>query len=283
MNAFDFKVLAQDGTEVSLGSNLASLDLASVRTNTTVVGEKYLVITGTRSGADVKLKAPVVFADKVVTTADELKAAVTDDVANNTKLTGYVAVGNDISGTFSASADCAWNDGFAGTLNGCGYTITMVGGAARGLLNCANGCTVLNTRFVATNMQQSWKNHILAQRVTNTTVKDCVFEYSLSGLGTWDAQGGVICAQQGGGPSTVQNCTFTNTGTEAAKLIWGFAPNNYPSLTSYVKMSGCSVSGATEHFGCQTTGSNALSAVTSWWDFSASASGQLVKYVAPTE
>ena len=263
-------------TSVSLGSDLANLDFSAIKDNANYLGDREFVITGTLAGETVVVAAKVVFADKVVTTADELKAAVTDDVANNTKLTGYVAVGNDISGTFSASADCAWNDGFAGTLNGCGYTITMVGGAARGLLNCANGCTVLNTRFVATNMQQSWKNHILAQRITNTTVKDCVFEYSLSGLGTWDAQGGVVCAQQGGGPSTVQNCTFTNTGTEAAKLIWGFGPNAYP-LTSYVKMSGCSVSGATEHFGCQTTGSNAVSAITAYWDFNASATGQLVK------
>lgn len=264
-------------TSISLGSDLANLDFSAIKDNANYLGYNGIVITGTLNGEPTVVAAKIAFADKVVTTAEELTAAVTDNTNDGKCLSGYVALGNDISGSFGCDLDVSWNDGFHGTFNGCGYTVTM-NSTARGLFTLTDKATIMNTKFVALNMTQSWKTHILSHKMSNTVIENCQFEYSIANTETCDGNAGIVTGPFGGGPNTIKNSTFTNTGTTAAKLVFGFASNAYP-LTTYMKLSGCSSTGPVEHFGCSGT-SNSLSAITDYWDFSATATGQLVKYVA---
>lgn len=266
-------------TEISFGNDLSNLDFSAIKDNQDYIGDRSLLIIGTKNGVEAYYTAKIVFADKVLTTAQDIADYCMDDVSDGVQKTGYYALGNDIAtSTYGTNTSMGLsNAGFAGTFNGCGHTVTLNELTGAGLFNIVNGGTITNTKFVATITSYSWKSHILAHKINNMTLQNCEFEYSITAKGTIDGIAGVIAGYQGGGASTIKNCSFTNTGEMAADLLFGYASDAY-NLTSYLKLSGCSVSGNVTHFGCQGT-SNALANITSYWDFDASASGQLVKYV----
>lgn len=119
----------------NLGTNLSNLDLSTFKSDYAKHGEKTIVVKGVKGDSKIKITVPVTFVTKMVSTVEDLRTITqkaTDTTLN--AIFGYYKLANDINcngepdwGGFhnAAGFDIGENtNGFRGTLNGDGYTIT---------------------------------------------------------------------------------------------------------------------------------------------------------------
>ena len=119
----------------NLGTDLSNLDLTAFKTDYAKHGEKTVVVNGVKDNSKIKINVPVTFVTKIVSTVEDLRTITrkaTDTTLN--AIFGYYKLANDINcngepdwGGFHNNADFNIGEntnGFRGTLNGNGYTIT---------------------------------------------------------------------------------------------------------------------------------------------------------------
>lgn len=119
----------------NLGTDLSNLDLTPFKTNYAKHGEKTVVVKGVKDSSKIKINVPVTFVTKMVSTVEDLRTITrkaTDTTLN--AIFGYYKLANDINcngepdwGGFHNAAGFEIGEntnGFRGTLNGNGYTIT---------------------------------------------------------------------------------------------------------------------------------------------------------------
>ena len=119
----------------NLGTDLSNLDLTPFKTDYAKHGEKTVVVNGVKDNSKIKINVPVTFVTKMVSTVEDLRTITqkaTDTTLN--AIFGYYKLANDINcngepdwgGFYNAAGfEIGENtNGFRGTLNGNGYTIT---------------------------------------------------------------------------------------------------------------------------------------------------------------
>ncbi len=119
----------------NLGTNLSNLDLSAFKSDYAKHGEKTIVVKGVKGDSKIKITVPVTFVTKMVSTVEDLRTITrkaTDTTLN--AIFGYYKLANDINcngepdwGGFHNTAGFEIGEntnGFRGTLNGNGYTIT---------------------------------------------------------------------------------------------------------------------------------------------------------------
>lgn len=122
-----------DGVES--GTDLSNLDLSAFKSDYGKHGEKTVIVKGVKDDSRVRISVPVTFVTMMVSTVNDLRTitrTATDTEAN--AIFGYYKMANDIN----CNGDPDWQgfynnagfdigkdtNGFRGTLNGNGYTIT---------------------------------------------------------------------------------------------------------------------------------------------------------------
>ena len=119
----------------NLGTDLSILDLSTFKSDYAKHGEKTIVVKGVKGDSKIKINVPVTFVTKMVSTVEDLRIITrkaTDTTLN--AIFGYYKLANDINcngepdwGGFHNNAGFNIGEntnGFRGTLNGNGYTIT---------------------------------------------------------------------------------------------------------------------------------------------------------------
>lgn len=119
----------------NLGTNLSNLDLSAFKSDYAKHGEKTIVVKGVKGDSKIKINVPVTFVTKMVSTVEDLRTITRKATDTTLKaIFGYYKLANDINcngepdwGGFHNNADFNIGEntnGFRGTLNGNGYTIT---------------------------------------------------------------------------------------------------------------------------------------------------------------
>ena len=120
----------------NLGTDLSNLDLSAFKSDYAKHGEKTIVVKGVKGDSKIKITVPVTFVTKMVSTVEDLRTITrkaTDTTLN--AIFGYYKLANDIN----CNGEPDWGgfhnnvgfnigentNGFRGTLNGNGYTITV--------------------------------------------------------------------------------------------------------------------------------------------------------------
>ncbi len=119
----------------NLGTDLSNLDLSAFKSDYAKHGEKTIVVKGVKGDSKIKITVSVTFVTKMVSTVEDLRTITrkaTDTTLN--AIFGYYKLANDINcngepdwGGFHNNAGFNIGEntnGFRGTLNGNGYTIT---------------------------------------------------------------------------------------------------------------------------------------------------------------
>lgn len=142
---------------ISLGTDLAKLDLSAFKSDYTKHGNKTITVKGRKDGGIVKITVPVTLATKMIFTQTELRSVVTTLTDTTVKaIFGYYKLANDIDysdGFHNGDPGFSWwnsKQGFRATLDGDGKTIT---GFAhnQGLFNSiGEGAVIKNINFVST-------------------------------------------------------------------------------------------------------------------------------------
>ena len=119
----------------NLGTDLSNLDLSAFKSDYAKHGEKTIVVKGVKGDSKIKITVPVTFVTKMVSTVEDLRTITRKATDTTLKaIFGYYKLANDINcngepdwGGFHNNADFNIEEntnGFRGTLNGNGYTIT---------------------------------------------------------------------------------------------------------------------------------------------------------------
>lgn len=142
---------------ISLGTDLAKLDLSAFKSDYTKHGNKTITVKGRKDGGSVKITVPVTLVTKMIFTQTELRSVVTTLTDTTVKaIFGYYKLANDIAysdGFHNGDPGFSWlnsKQGFRATLDGDGKTIT---GFAhnQGLFNSiGEGAVIKNINFVST-------------------------------------------------------------------------------------------------------------------------------------
>lgn len=142
---------------ISLGTDLAKLDLSAFKSDYTKHGNKTITVKGRKDGGIVKITVPVTLVTKMIFTQTELRSVVTTLTDTTVKaIFGYYKLANDIDysdGFHNGDPGFSWwnsKQGFRATLDGDGKTIT---GFAhnQGLFNSiGEGAVIKNINFVST-------------------------------------------------------------------------------------------------------------------------------------
>lgn len=142
---------------ISLGTDLAKLDLSAFKSDYTKHGNKTITVKGRKDGGIVKITVPVTLVTKMISTQTELRSVVTTLTDTTVKaIFGYYKLANDIDysdGFHNGDPGFSWwnsKQGFRATLDGNGKTIT---GFAhnQGLFNSiGEGAVIKNINFVST-------------------------------------------------------------------------------------------------------------------------------------
>ena len=205
--------------ENDLGTDLANLNLASIKSNTQLHGEQDIIVTLDKGNMGTELTVPVTIVTKIITTADEFMALMPTTASGVTY--GYYVLGNDIGSadtvvgangrSIGRTAPNA-NVGFRGTIDGKGYTFhfTMAGGDVDGGTNdqfgvfgfMGTGATVKNITFVCEKVRPSTGTHLFAQNIQGATFDNVVID--IHTLYARYANAGVFAA-------TMTDTKFTNT------------------------------------------------------------------------
>ena len=144
----------------NLGTNLSNLDLSAFKSDYAKHGEKTIVVKGVKGDSKIKINVPVTFITKMIGTVEDLRDVTINPTDSTTKsVFGYYKLSEnldctaDSAGFSNSNPEFSWanaNNGFRGTLDGNGKTIT---GFAHGQgLFCVlgNGAVIKNVNFVST-------------------------------------------------------------------------------------------------------------------------------------
>ena len=232
-------IKSSDG-KTNYGTNVSAL--ANV-----TAGEQTLVVTGTIGVQDYEITVPVVFADGIITTMEQLEYAVR---YYGTDKGGYYVLGNDVSYTESGfawdkAASTAWSTsgGFDGTLDGNNHKITVdISDAkyAQGLFGSMNG-TVKNVTISAVNANS--KSKTILARVCSGTLENVTFE--ISGDATYVNRTCGNCGQCGAIVETSlyngTNPTWTNVSVYSSVVINKLLPLK-ANIQNKVTFTNCTLS-----------------------------------------
>lgn len=147
----------------NLGTNLGNLDLTAFKTNYAKHGEKTVVVNGVKDNSKIKINVPVTFVTKMIGTVEDLRDITQNPTDSTTKsVFGYYKLSENLDCT--AAPDWAgfsnsnpngfsWanaNNGFRGTLDGNGKTITGFAHSQGLFFVLGNGAVIKNVDFVST-------------------------------------------------------------------------------------------------------------------------------------
>ena len=147
----------------NLGTDLSNLDLTPFKTNYAKHGEKTVVVNGVKDNSKIKINVPVTFVTKMIGTVEDLRGITQNPTDSTTKsVFGYYKLSDDLNCT--AAPDWAgfsnsnpngfsWtnaNNGFRGTLDGNGKTITGFAHNQGLFFVLGNGAVIKNVNFVST-------------------------------------------------------------------------------------------------------------------------------------
>lgn len=140
----------------NLGTDLSNLDLTAFKTNYAKHGEKTVVVKGVKDSSKIKINVPVTFVTKMIKNENDLRTVVTTITDSSQKsIFGYYKLESDInySGGFYNSTGYTWtnaNNGFRGTLDGNGKSITGFAHAQGLFFVVGNGAVIKNVNFIST-------------------------------------------------------------------------------------------------------------------------------------
>ena len=147
----------------NLGTDLSNLDLTAFKTNYAKHGEKTVVVNGVKDNSKIKINVPVTFITKMIGTVEDLRDITQNPTDSTTKsVFGYYKLSENLDCT--AAPDWAgfsnsnpngfsWanaNNGFRGTLDGNGKTITGFAHNQGLFFVLGNGAVIKNINFVST-------------------------------------------------------------------------------------------------------------------------------------
>lgn len=147
----------------NLGTDLSNLDLTAFKTNYAKHGEKTVVVNGVKDNSKIKINVPVTFITKMIGTVEDLRDITQNPTDSTTKsVFGYYKLSENLDCT--AAPDWAgfsnsnpngfsWpnaNNGFRGTLDGNGKTITGFAHNQGLFFVLGNGAVIKNVDFVST-------------------------------------------------------------------------------------------------------------------------------------
>ena len=147
----------------NLGTDLSNLDLTAFKTNYAKHGEKTVVVKGVKDSSKIKINVPVTFVTKMIGTVEDLRDITQNPTDSTTKsVFGYYKLSENLDCT--AAPDWAgfsnsnpdgfsWanaNNGFRGTLDGNGKTITGFAHNQGLFFVLGNGAVIKNVDFVST-------------------------------------------------------------------------------------------------------------------------------------
>ena len=145
----------------NLGTNLGNLDLTAFKSDYAKHGEKTIVVKGVKGDSKIKITVPVTFVTKMIGTVEDLRDITQNPTDSTTKsVFGYYKLSENLDCTvdwagFSNSNPngFSWpnaNNGFRGTLDGNGKTITGFAHAQGLFFVVGNGAVIKNVKFVST-------------------------------------------------------------------------------------------------------------------------------------
>lgn len=147
----------------NLGTDLSNLDLTAFKTDYAKHGEKTIVVKGVKGDSKIKITVPVTFVTKMIGTVEDLRDITQNPTDSTTKsVFGYYKLSENLDCT--AAPDWAgfsnsnpngfsWanaNNGFRGTLDGNGKTITGFAHNQGLFFVLGNGAVIKNINFVST-------------------------------------------------------------------------------------------------------------------------------------
>ena len=147
----------------NLGTDLSNLDLTAFKTNYAKHGEKTVVVKGVKDSSKIKINVPVTFVTKMIGTVEDLRGITQNPTDSTIKsVFGYYKLSENLDCT--AAPDWAgfsnsnpngfsWanaNNGFRGTLDGNGKTITGFAHSQGLFFVLGNGAVIKNVNFVST-------------------------------------------------------------------------------------------------------------------------------------
>lgn len=142
---------------VDLGTNLSNLDMSAIKRDMTKHGITKVIVKGEKDGNKVTVIAPVTLVTKMIKNQDDLRTVVTTITDSSQKsIFGYYKLESDIinySGGFYNSTGYVWtnaNNGFRGTLDGNGKTITGFAHDQGLFFVVGNGAVIKNVNFIST-------------------------------------------------------------------------------------------------------------------------------------
>lgn len=145
----------------NLGTDLSNLDLTAFKTDYAKHGEKTVVVNGVKDNSKIKINVPVTFVTKMIGTVEDLRDITQNPTDSTTKsVFGYYKLSENLDCTvdwagFSNSNPngFSWanaNNGFRGTLDGNGKTITGFAHNQGLFFVLGNGAVIKNINFVST-------------------------------------------------------------------------------------------------------------------------------------
>lgn len=145
----------------NLGTDLSNLDLSAFKSDYAKHGEKTVVVNGVKDNSKIKINVPVTFVTKMIGTVEDLRDITQNPTDSTTKsVFGYYKLSENLD----CAADWAgfsnsnpngfsWanaNNGFRGTLDGNGKTITGFAHDQGLFFVLGNGAVIKNINFVST-------------------------------------------------------------------------------------------------------------------------------------
>lgn len=147
----------------NLGTDLSNLDLTAFKTNYAKHGEKTVVVKGVKDSSKIKINVPVTLVTKMIGSVEDLRDITKNPTDSTTKsVFGYYKLSENLDCT--AAPDWAgfsnsnpngfsWtnaNNGFRGTLDGNGKTITGFAHSQGLFFVLGNGAVIKNVNFIST-------------------------------------------------------------------------------------------------------------------------------------
>lgn len=147
----------------NLGTDLSNLDLTAFKTDYAKHGEKTVVVKGVKDSSKIKINVPVTLVTKMIGSVEDLRDITKNPTDSTTKsVFGYYKLSENLDCTeapdwagFSNSNPngFSWanaNNGFRGTLDGNGKTITGFAHSQGLFFVLGNGAVIKNINFVST-------------------------------------------------------------------------------------------------------------------------------------
>ena len=145
----------------NLGTNLSNLDLSEFKSDYAKHGEKTIVVKGVKGDSKIKITVPVTFVTKMIGTVEDLRGITKNPNDSTTKsVFGYYKLSENLDCTADWAGfsndnpnGFSWanaNNGFRGTLDGNGKTITGFAHSQGLFYVLGNGAVIKNVNFVST-------------------------------------------------------------------------------------------------------------------------------------